>query len=117
MAANFTYIPTWVKPIAPQYSVEVTPSENFKKERLLVDTNAVQKFELEFKGVSDSDRNAIIAHYKSAYGPYDSFSWTTVPSYLNEGASMTVYYVEGSYREKAKARSWDISLTVEKEVT
>ena len=116
MGANFTYIPTWVTPIAPKYAVIITQSESFKKDYQLLDTNSIQRYTLKFEGVSDTNRNLMIAHYSGVTGPYDSFSWTTVPSYLNEGASLTVRYSPGGYREKPDAAYWNIDITFEKNV-
>lgn len=116
MGADFTWTPTWVTPRPPVFAVWITDSESFKKDYQLLDTNALRFFDLDFDGVSDSTRNSIIAHFNSVTGPYDSFVWTTVPSYLNSGTTMTVRHVENSYKEIPRERHWEITFSFEKVV-
>ena len=116
MGANFTWTPTWVMPRVPQYAVLITQSESFKKDYQLLDSNSIDRYDLSFDGISDTDRNAVVGHYSGVTGPYDSFIWTTVPSYLNAGTTMTVRYVSGSYKEEPSARYWSIKLSFEKDV-
>ena len=117
---DFQWHPTWVTPRAKLYAVLVTPSESFKKDRQLLDDNSVDIYDLEFEGVSDTNRNAILAQYSGVSAEYDSFWWNTVPTYLNVGTSLasgysglTVNYVANSYKETPRARSWDIFLSLE----
>lgn len=125
-APAFYWIPSWVTPKAPVFPVLITPSESFKKDYQLLDSDAIWRYDLTFTGVSDSGRNAILRHYSGwsggaavgggATGPFQSFNWTSIPSYLNQSGSSTVRYVPGSYKESPKARSWDIRLTFEVDV-
>jgi len=110
---DFTWTPTWVTPRAKQYAVLITPSESFKKDRQLLDTNSIDIYDLEFDGVTDANRNLILAHYSGVTAEYDSFWWSTVPSYLNIGSGVTVNYVANSYKENPKPRSWNIALSFE----
>jgi hypothetical protein len=110
---DFTWTPTWVTPRAPVYAVLITPSESFKKDRQLLDTNAINIYDLEFDGVSDANRNLILNHFSGVTGEYDSFWWSTVPSYLNIGSGATVNYVPGSYKEEVESRYWQIRLAFE----
>ena len=116
MGGNFTVTPTWVTPRAPQYAVIITMSESFKKDYQVLDSNANKIFDLTFDGVSDTTRNTILSHYSSVTGPYDSFTWKSVPSYLNEGSSMTVRYKQGTYAEEPRERSWQIKFSFEEDV-
>ena len=116
MGGNFGVTPTWAVPREPRFAVLITPSESFKKDYQLLDTNSIKVYDLTFSGVTDSTRNSIIAHFASVTGPYDSFVWTSVPSYLNAGTTMTVRYMQNSYKEQPQARSWDIQLSFEKSV-
>ena len=116
MAYDFTWIPTWVTPRARRHAVEITRSENFKKETYLLDGNSLRVFDLEFSGVTDGVRNAISGHYSNVTGPYSSFEWTTVPSYLNAGTTMDVHYIPGSFREEPEARSWVMKMSFERDV-
>jgi len=116
MGASFGVTPTWVSPRAPVFAVLITPSESFKKDYQLLDTNSQGIYDLTFDGVLDATRNTIIAHYTGVTGPYDNFVWKSVPSYLNAGATMTVRYVLGSYKEEPRERSWQIKCSFEKDI-
>ena len=116
MGGNFGVTPTWVVPREEDFAVLITQSESFKKDYQLLDTNSIRVYDLTFTGVTDSIRNTIFAHRTSVTGPYDSFTWTSVPSYLNAGTTMTVRYVAKSYKEQPQARSWDIRLSFERDV-
>jgi hypothetical protein len=113
---DFTWTPTWVTPRAKQWPVLITQSESFKKDYQLLDTNSLNVYELEFDGVTDSTRNAILNHFTGVTGPYDSFWWSTVPSYLNIGSGVTVRYLPGSYQESPRARYWEITFSFEEDV-
>lgn len=123
---NFYWTATWCAPRTPKFSVIVTASESFKKDYQLLDSNAVWIYDLNFSGVSDSGRNAIMRHYTGwqsgsmvgggVTGPYEDFVWTTVPSYLSAGTTMSVRYVLGSFKEKPSSRYWDISMSFEKKI-
>lgn len=112
--ADFTWTPNWVRPQKPTFPVLVTEAESGKKQRGLLDTAAARTYRLSFEGVSDAVRNAIKDHYEAQYGEYSKFSWTTVPSYINEGSSMDVYYVD--YDEDPLANGWDIDIVFEKDI-
>ncbi|MFH1623545.1 MAG: hypothetical protein ABID54_00125 [Pseudomonadota bacterium] len=116
MGAAFGVTPTWVYPREPVYPVIITASENFKKDYQLLDDNSQDIYDLHFDGISDAVRNTIAAHRAGVSGGYDNFVWTSVPSYLNAGTTMTVRYVRGSYNEEPRARSWEINFAFEKDV-
>ena len=113
---DFTWIPTWVVPRERAFAVSITLSESYKKDRQIIDTDSVDVYDLKFEGVLDATRNLIYAHFSGVTGPYDTFWWSTVPSYLDIGSGVTVNYVPGSYKEELKPRSWEISLSFEKVV-
>ena len=113
MGANFTWTPTWATPRAPQFAVLITPTESFKKDYQLLDTNSINIYDLEFDGLLDATRNSIVAHFIGVTGAYDSFDWNTVPSYLDAGTTMTVRYLPGSYKERVESRHWEIKLAFE----
>lgn len=122
----FYWIATWVKPRTPQFAVMITQSDSFKKDYQLLDTNAVWRYDLTFSGVSDSGRNAIMKHYSGYHaaaqgggvtGPYEIFSWTSCPSYVNAPpGGMNVRYIGGSYNETPGERSWNIRLSFERDM-
>jgi len=110
---DFTWTPTYVTPRASVFAVLITPSESFKKDRQLLDTNSIDIYDLEFDGTTDANRNLILNHFSGVTGPYDSFWWSTVPSYLNIGSGVTVNYVPNSYKEDPDSRYWRIRLAFE----
>ena len=118
MATSFQWTATWVIPRAKQWAVLITPSESFKKDYQLLDTNSIDVYDVRFDGVSDATRNSIVAHYNGqATGPYAAFEWATVPTYLNTGGTtMTVRYVPDTYKEEPQSRYWMIQLSFEKDV-
>ena len=122
----FYWTATWVTPKEPQFAVIVTASESFKKDYQLLDSNAIWVYDLSFSGVSDSGRNAMMRHYTGwqsgnmvgggVTGPFEVFVWTSVPSYLSAGTTMSVRYVPGSFKEKPSPRHWDINMSFEKNI-
>ena len=114
-ASDFTWYPTWVEPETIDFAVSITVCENFKKDYQAISDVELERFNLIFEGVSDANRNSMIAHYtNSATGPLHYFEWTTVPSYLNSGTTMMVRYVKDSYDEKPRSRYWNIECTFER---
>ena len=114
--ASFTWAPTWVYPVVPDVGVLESPDERFVKDHYLLHGNLDKTFDLVFSGVSDTGRNAIQTFYSNVTGPYYPFEWTTVPSYINEGTTMTVRFVDGSYKEEVQARYWNIECSFEKDI-
>lgn len=110
--ANFTWQPNYVYPKSPEFAVHSTPSDSMKKEVLIVDVTPLKKWELLFKAVDTTTRNAILAHYCGQYGGGLSFTWTPVPSYIESGAAQTVRYSD--YRETPlQVGLWEIRVTFE----
>ena len=82
-AANFTLIPHYVTPEEPDFTTIITQSEGMKKQYQSLTTTPTQRFKLYFKAISNADYWTIYNHYYSCYGPYDSFSWTSVPDWID----------------------------------
>jgi len=124
MAAAFTVTPTWVHPTEPEFHTITTLSENQKKNYIdLSGSTPVLKYKLLFEGLSDTDFWTLYNHYYSAKGGYDSFVWSSVPSYIDtdqdgtpDGSNITGRWVTGSFRFKPKANSWEAEIEFEKEV-
>jgi len=113
---DFKWNPTWVIPLVPDVGVLESPDTRYVRDRYQMHSNLEKMFELVFEGVTDTTRNNINAHYSNVTGPYWPFVWTTVPSYINEGTTMTVRYVDRSYKEEVKSRYWSIEMTFEKDI-
>jgi hypothetical protein len=113
---DFLWTPTWVIPLVPDVGVSESPDDRYIKDYYQIHSNVEKMFDLVFEGVTDTIRNRISKHYSRVTGPYLPFIWTTVPSYINEGTTMTVRYVDRSYKEDVKSRYWTIEMTFEKDI-
>jgi|WetSurMetagenome_2_1015567.scaffolds.fasta_scaffold134164_2 hypothetical protein len=124
MASNFTTTPHQVIPEIPEYNTLVTQSEGMKKQFQSLSVTPIQRFRLIFKNLTNSVAMGIQNHYVSCYGGWDSFSWTTVPTYIDtdmtgtgDGTAMTGRWVEGSLKMTPLAATrWDVELTFEKSI-
>jgi len=114
--ADFLWTPTWVIPLVPDVGVLESPDDRYIKDRYQMHSNVEKMFDLVFEGVTDTTRNKISRHYSRVTGPYRVFDWTTVPSYINEGTTMTVRYVDRSYKEDVKSKYWTIEMTFEEDI-
>ncbi len=112
----FTIVPNSVIELVPEYNNVISQTESMKKEYFNVSANAVRKFKLDFKAVTNTVRNNILDHYKAQSGGYYPFSWQTIPSYIDSGANMTGRWAEGSYSESHISNLFKISITFEKQV-
>ena len=126
MAANFTLIP-W-KVVASSSEVQQCYNAAGRNEKELpepVRDGPEQQFRLYFRGLTDSQFMSLVAHYHSCCGGYDSFSWTSVPSYIDtdldgnaDGSNMTGRWVEDSMSEPViNANSVDVDVVFEKDVS
>ena len=97
MAAGspFTMKVNSVEIMEPAYHNVITTSESMKKEYMNVSSAAIQRFKLSLQLVT-SEKDTLLAHFNDQYGGYHSFSWTSVPSHINSGVSMTGRWVDGS---------------------
>lgn len=82
-AANFTLIPQLVIPEEPNFPTIITQSEGMKKQYQSLSNTPNLRYKLIFKNISDVNFWTIYNHYYSCYGPYDSFSWTSVPDWID----------------------------------
>ena len=118
MAAGdpFTTDPHEVIPMEPEYHNIITPSESMKKEYINLSATPVEKYKLKFKAVSNTVRETILTHFKDQSGGYYSFSWQSVPSYINGGANITGRWIDKSFNmTPAGPMLWDCELTFEKD--
>ena len=124
-ATDFIWTATETHVILPQYAVRITQTENFKKDRQLLDTTALEQWRLVFKVLDQSsgspNRDNLFDHYNdtsnSIFGTFGSFSWLNAnqPNHIRDsGTDKTVVYV--SYQESvvlAKVRRWNIEIVLE----
>jgi len=117
MAANFTVTPHLVTIESKEYNIIETQSEDMKKEYYKLSDTPTVRYRLHFKAVSSSTMGTILAHYDSAFGSYDSFSWTSVPSYIEAGASLTGRWVNDSIKiSEVGMKFWNVQILFEKAI-
>jgi len=119
MAAGsaFSLEPDVVITLEPEYYNVITPAESAKKEYMNIASTPIERYKLEFAGLSDTDRDTLLTHYKDQYGGYHSFSWQSVPSYIGGGANITGRWVDGSLTmDPLLGRYWKCSIQFEKAV-
>lgn len=99
-ASNFTLTPNAVIPIEPVFYGKISEG-GMDKQFNAISSDGTQKFELQFKLLTNTQFQTLYNHYYECKGDYDSFSWTTVPDYLssitNYAGSLTGRWVKGSF--------------------
>ena len=121
MAANFSGVtPTLVTPLGPEFKNLITPGTG-KKQYQNLDPNPVMKYKLEWTMMSNANFWTLYNHVYSCKGGFDSFSWKSVPLYIDtnqdsveDGADLTGRWVEGTFKFKPNAKSWDAEIVFEK---
>lgn len=112
--------PTWVIPMEESYNVIKTQSETLIKTFDLMSVTPIVKFRLQWRGVTDGDFAAILQHYRDVSGTFAAFTWDCVPTYIDGGdglgVSMTGRWA-GKPSFKPKARSWDLEMVFEKDIS
>jgi len=117
MAAGsaFTLTPNQVVELEPIYNNVITESESMKKEFLNLSATALQRYKLSFKALTTANKDVLIAHYKDQSGGYYPFSWSSVPSYIESGTSITGRWVDGSLSiSPAGTSRWSATIIIEK---
>lgn len=123
-AANFTLAPSTVIPLPPVFNTIVTQAETMEKQYQNISGNAVLKYKLIFKVLTNANFLVLFNHYHSAKGEYDSFSWTSVPSYIDtdqdgsgDGTNLTGHWVTGSLTyHPLSSTHWSAEVIFEKSV-
>jgi len=115
-ADDFSLKPTWVEPESPEYHNVITKAESYKKVFTNISTTPTRIFKLKFDGLSDTDYATLKTHYEGRMGGYDSFSWTSVPAYIDSGTSKTGRWVDGSLKATPQAKHWEVEIQFEQEV-
>ena len=117
MAAGspFTFTPNKVQVDTPEFPVVVTESESFKKKTALIDDSENMRWRLLFKTANVTVRNAILLHFREQHGGLTSFTWSTVPSYIEGGVNQTVRYAEekGYIEQPLDHFAWMLHITLE----
>ena len=117
MAAGsaFTLVPNEVITLEPEFNTVMTQSESMKKEYYEISANAVEQYQLNFKVLTNANRDILLTHYKDQSGDYHNFSWQSVPDDIGSGANITGRWVQGSLQMTIVSNRWKCSIIFEKE--
>lgn len=88
-ASDFTLVPQSVIPHEPDFTTFITPGVGVNKQYNGVSSTPTEQYELIFKALSRADFRTLYNHYYECLGDYDSFSWTTVPDYIDTSTNGT----------------------------
>ena len=118
MAAGsaFTLTSSEAITLEPEYHNVITQSESMKKDYQNISTTPTRKYKLNFKALTNTDRDVLLTHYDDQYGGYHSFSWQSVPSYIGGGANITGRWVKGSLSMTVISNKWKCSIVFEKNI-
>jgi len=124
MATFSGVTPTWVLPQEPEYYTLVTQTESMKKHYAnLSGTSSVERFKLMWTRMTDANFAYLKGFYHDRKGGYESFTWHTVPAYIDtdadgvaDGSDMDGRWVEGTFRFRPQAKFWEAEVVFEKEV-
>jgi hypothetical protein len=118
MAAGsaFTLEPHEVITIDPEYHNVITTAESMKKDYQNQSVTPTEKYKLIFKYLTNANRDVLLNHYKDQKSGYNSFSWQSVPSYIDSGVNKTGRWEEGSYNNEIAGTMWRCEIIFETEV-
>lgn len=116
MAAGspFSETPNLVETVEPVYNNVETQTESMKKEYFNLSTTPLERFRLTFNVRDDAERDVILDHFNDQLGSFYSFSWQSVPDYVNSGANITGRWVQGSLNMTAISGKWKVTIDFEK---
>jgi len=120
-ASDFTLVPTLVVPDEPEFNNLETPSESMKKNYLNLSSTPILRYKLIFEGMSNTNFWALHKHVYDRYVGYDSFSWQSVPAYIDtdmdgtpDGSNLTGRWVKDTFKFDPGPDSWDAEIVFEK---
>jgi len=112
---DFTMAPSEVVELEPEYNNIITPTESMKKEYLNLSATALQKYKITFNVLTTANKDTLLTHFKANYGEFHSFTWKSVPSYIESGANITGRWVTGSLSiTPIGYKRWTCSVIIEK---
>ena len=123
MANDFSIMPTWVHVEEPEFNILISKSENMKKDRQLISSNALYRFRLVFTGISDANMNTIWEHYIAVKGSYSSFLWKNafIPAIIKTlmditSQDITMRWIEGTFSPTIRPHGFDLEIRAEQEL-
>jgi len=115
--ATFTYVPTWVFPEEREFHTIITQAESMKKEYYnMSGASSVDRYKCVFSGVTDTTYDGgtgILDHFIGQSAGYQSFKFSSMPSYVLNGSSVTGRWVAGTLKETPLANAWNLELVFE----
>lgn len=113
--ADFTFDIHRMTPEKPRYNVIQTKMEGWRVKRRLKSTVPQRRWAVEIRGRTNTERDAIIAHYNGEYGELTPFNWI-VPTFFG-GDTFYVTYEEFSYSNPpGLGNIWDFSIVFLEEI-
>jgi len=93
--ANFSFPIHRMTPGTPQYNVISTKFDGWKIKKRLKSSTPLRTWNIEIRGRTNTERDAIIVHWNTQNGSLIPFTWD-VPTFFG-GTSFYVTYVDMSY--------------------
>jgi phage-related protein len=122
-ASDFQIMPTLVKIPEPEFHVLRSPDDSLAKSYASVTDNYIQKFILNFDGITDAQMLVIWNHFLARKASLESFLWKNayIPGYVLvqlglTTEDLTVRWVDGSFKPTVIANGWNVEISVEKEI-
>jgi len=117
--ADFTFEIHRLTPGKPEYNVIFTGMEGWKVKSRLKSSDPKRTWTIEIYGRTNSEKDAIIAHYDGQEGANTPFNWTVNPIFFSGGVSTTYYvrYKEIEYANpKGLGNVWDFTISFVEEL-
>ena len=103
-----------IDPQTPEWNVLQTDFEGWKRKTRLKSSDSIRRWIIEIRGRTNSEKDAILAHYNDQNGPFYNFTWNVLPAIWNAGygTSFQVQYESVEYANPGNvANIWDFTIT------
>lgn len=114
--ADFTFDIHRMTPEAPKYNILSTRAEGWRVKRRLKSTLPQRRWAIEIRGRTNTERDALLAHYNGQYSSLTPFNWV-VPTFFG-GDTFYVTYEEFDYENPdGLGNIWDFHIVFLEELT
>lgn len=114
--ADFTFEIHRMTPGIPKYHVVQTQFEGWKIKRRLKSSDPRRSWNVEIRGRTNTERDAIISHWNTQKGTLIPFNWV-VPTFFG-GDTFYVVYVDMSYANpEGLGNIWNFDINFLEELT
>lgn len=93
---DFNFALHRLTPEAPKFNVLQTKMEGWRVKRRLKSTLSQRRWTVEIRGQTNTERDAILAHYNGQQGSLTPFDWIINPIFFGDD-TFTVTYESFSY--------------------